>query len=156
VLARVYKSKPSITSRYKTFEDIIWKCFKSTNSRVSSRSFPLTRSRSAQSSLLLNTRFKRYNKWRNIYIWILPKDLNNKNQNWQNPWALEVVKYIYIWSSFSTTHLTIDEGETSSKFSILHSSRNSRIGDGWLPTDMYAIKARFFTRPTAPPCRTTT
>ena len=36
---------------------------------------------------------------------------------------------------------------------MLHSSKNSRIGEGWEPTDMYAINARFFTKPTAPPCK---
>ena len=44
------------------------------------------------------------------------------------------------------------DGATSSRFSILHSSKNSNIGDGWEPTEMYAIKERFFTSPTAPPC----
>jgi hypothetical protein len=43
------------------------------------------------------------------------------------------------------------EGAISSRFSILHSSKNSRIGDGCDPTEMYAISARFFNRPIAPP-----
>lgn len=43
------------------------------------------------------------------------------------------------------------DGVISSKFSIVHSSKNSKIGLGWEPTEMYAIKARFFTRPTAWP-----
>jgi hypothetical protein len=41
----------------------------------------------------------------------------------------------------------IAEGAISSKFSMLHSSKNSRIGDGCDPTDMYAMRAKFFTRP---------
>jgi hypothetical protein len=42
-------------------------------------------------------------------------------------------------------------GAISSRFSIDHSSKNSRIGDGYDPTLIYAIKARFFTNPTAAP-----
>ena len=49
------------------------------------------------------------------------------------------------------THLLMADGVISSKFSIVHSSKNSRIGLGWEPTEMYAIKAKFFTRPTAWP-----
>ena len=50
------------------------------------------------------------------------------------------------------TYLAIADGAISSRFSMLHSSRNSRMGEGWEPTEIYAISARFFTRPTAPPC----
>lgn len=49
------------------------------------------------------------------------------------------------------THLLMAEGVISSKFSIVHSSKNSKIGLGWEPTEMYAINAKFFTRPTAWP-----
>ena len=49
------------------------------------------------------------------------------------------------------THSCIEDGATSSRFSMLHSSKNSRMGEGWEPTDMYAINARFLTKPTAPP-----
>ena len=34
------------------------------------------------------------------------------------------------------THSAIAEGAISSKFSMLHSSKNSRIGDGWEPTEI--------------------
>mmetsp|Transcript_28574 Transcript_28574/g.54589 ORF Transcript_28574/g.54589 Transcript_28574/m.54589 type:complete len:208 (-) Transcript_28574:1371-1994(-) len=43
------------------------------------------------------------------------------------------------------------EGEISSRFSVFHSSRNSRMGAEGDPTEMYAISARFFTRPHAWP-----
>ena len=43
------------------------------------------------------------------------------------------------------------DGVISSKFSIVHSSRNSKIGLGCEPTEMYAINAKFFTKPTAWP-----
>ena len=46
-----------------------------------------------------------------------------------------------------TTHSEIADGAISSKFSMLHSSKNSKIGEGWLPTDIYAMSAKFFTRP---------
>ncbi len=49
-------------------------------------------------------------------------------------------------------YFAMAEGAISSKFSMLHSSKNSRMGLGWLPTLMYAISARFFTKPTAWPC----
>ena len=50
-----------------------------------------------------------------------------------------------------STYSEMAEGEISSKFSILHSSKNSRIGDGCDPTEIYAINDRFFTKPTAAP-----
>lgn len=34
------------------------------------------------------------------------------------------------------THSAIAAGEISSRFSMLHSSKNSRMGDGWDPTEM--------------------
>ena len=43
------------------------------------------------------------------------------------------------------------EGAISSKFSILHSSKNSKMGEGCEPTEMYAMSARFFTKPTHEP-----
>ena len=49
------------------------------------------------------------------------------------------------------TYFAMAEGAISSRFSILHSSKNSRIGLGWEPTLMYAINAKFFTNPTACP-----
>jgi hypothetical protein len=39
----------------------------------------------------------------------------------------------------------MEEGAISSRFSMLHSSKNSRMGEGVLPTETYAIRARFFT-----------
>jgi len=50
------------------------------------------------------------------------------------------------------SYSAIADGAISSRFSMLHSSRNSKIGDGCDPTEMYAIRARFFTSPTALPC----
>jgi len=38
---------------------------------------------------------------------------------------------------------------STSKFSVPHSSKNSRIGYAAEPTVMYTIKARFFTSPHA-------
>mmetsp|Transcript_30596 Transcript_30596/g.90860 ORF Transcript_30596/g.90860 Transcript_30596/m.90860 type:complete len:303 (+) Transcript_30596:1263-2171(+) len=43
------------------------------------------------------------------------------------------------------------EGWISSRFSVAHSSRNSRMGSGAEPTEMYAIRERFLTSPTACP-----
>mmetsp|Transcript_29662 Transcript_29662/g.73495 ORF Transcript_29662/g.73495 Transcript_29662/m.73495 type:complete len:219 (-) Transcript_29662:1369-2025(-) len=43
------------------------------------------------------------------------------------------------------------EGEISSRFSMVHSSRNSRMGAEGDPTDTSAISERFFTRPHACP-----
>jgi hypothetical protein len=40
-------------------------------------------------------------------------------------------------------------GEISSRFSVFHSSRNSRMGALGDPTEMYAMSARFFTSPHA-------
>ena len=60
--------------------------------------------------------------------------------------------YLLSKDLLSMTYLAMADGAISSRFSMLHSSKNSRIGDGCEPTEMYAIKARFFTRPTAPPC----
>lgn len=34
------------------------------------------------------------------------------------------------------THSAIAEGAISSRFSMLHSSKNSRIGEGWEPTEI--------------------
>mmetsp|Transcript_70068 Transcript_70068/g.222090 ORF Transcript_70068/g.222090 Transcript_70068/m.222090 type:complete len:218 (-) Transcript_70068:405-1058(-) len=45
----------------------------------------------------------------------------------------------------------ITAGEISVRFSMVHSSRNSRMGALALPTEMYAMSARFFTSPTACP-----
>mmetsp|Transcript_7249 Transcript_7249/g.11395 ORF Transcript_7249/g.11395 Transcript_7249/m.11395 type:complete len:242 (+) Transcript_7249:2208-2933(+) len=45
----------------------------------------------------------------------------------------------------------ITEGEISSRFSIVHSSRNSRMGADGDPTDTSAMSDRFFTSPTAWP-----
>ncbi len=39
----------------------------------------------------------------------------------------------------------MEDGAISSRFSMLHSSKNSRMGEGVLPTETYAIRARFFT-----------
>lgn len=43
------------------------------------------------------------------------------------------------------------DGVISSRFSIVHSSKNSKMGLGCEPTEMYAIRAKFFTNPTAWP-----
>ena len=58
---------------------------------------------------------------------------------------------IYLFDCRKSTYSEMAEGEISSKFSILHSSKNSRIGDGCDPTEIYAINERFFTKPTAAP-----
>lgn len=55
-------------------------------------------------------------------------------------------------STRQVSYSAMADGAISSRFSMLHSSRNSRIGDGCEPTEMYAIRARFFTSPTALPC----
>ena len=53
------------------------------------------------------------------------------------------------WAQCKKTHWAMADGVISSKFSIVHSSRNSKIGLGCEPTEIYAIKAKFFTKPTA-------
>ena len=55
------------------------------------------------------------------------------------------------WAQYKKTHWAMADGVISSKFSIVHSSRNSKIGLGCEPTEMYAINAKFFTKPTAWP-----
>lgn len=52
-------------------------------------------------------------------------------------------------TTWYNSYFAMAEGAISSRFSILHSSKNSRIGLGWEPTLMYAINAKFFTNPTA-------
>ena len=54
-------------------------------------------------------------------------------------------------AQYKKTHWAMADGVISSKFSIVHSSRNSKIGLGCEPTEMYAINAKFFTKPTAWP-----
>lgn len=58
---------------------------------------------------------------------------------------------LYIFRNICNSHLLIADGVISSKFSMVHSSKNSKIGLGWEPTEIYAIKAKFFTSPTAWP-----
>jgi hypothetical protein len=45
--------------------------------------------------------------------------------------------------------LTRKNKKQTSKFSVPHSSKNSKIGFAAEPTVMYTIKARFFTKPQA-------
>lgn len=42
-------------------------------------------------------------------------------------------------------------GGHTSRFSMVHSSRNWRIGSACVPTEMYDMRARFFTSPHAWP-----
>ena len=43
---------------------------------------------------------------------------------------------LYIFRNICNSHLLIADGVISSKFSMVHSSKNSKIGLGWEPTEI--------------------